>query len=77
MSWIWKTDMMGWVEQKLINLTTTIYMKRREPDTIIAPLGAEVPPTKPCKPVKSTTKAKQSTKATKPRARGRPARKKV
>lgn len=49
MSWIWKTKTMGWVEQKLIDITTTIYMKRREPDPTVAPLRVE--------PIKKTRKS--------------------
>ena len=58
MSWIWRTKTMGWIEQKLINLTTTIYMKRREPDPLIASLGLE-PPVK----TRKSTRAKSATRS--------------
>lgn len=63
MSWIWKTKTMGWIEQKLINLTTTIYLKRREPEPTIMPLGAEPTPTKPRKATKPVSKVKAKPKA--------------
>lgn len=76
MSWIWKTKTMGWIEQKLINLTTTIYMKRREPEPAIMPLGYESAPTKTRKSTKPTSRVKvKPAPKTKVSARGR--RKKV
>ena len=62
--------MMGWVEQKLISITTSIYMKRREPEPTIAPLGYEpVPKTrKATKPSSKVTKAKVTLKS---KARGK------
>lgn len=70
MSWIWKTKTMGWIEQKLINITTTIYMKRREPEPMIMPLGYEPPAvTKVKRPIKAKPlpNAKRTPKAVRSR----------
>lgn len=71
---MWNNKFMAWIEQKLIDLTSTVYLKRRE----IQPVVELVAPTmEPATPAKTRTLVKRTepskplvkSKAAKPKAK--------
>lgn len=55
MSWFWNTKFIGWLERQLIDVTTTIYIKRRG---VYAQDTQPVPRTQPRKSTKIPSRSK-------------------
>ena len=60
---MWNNKFMAWIEQKLIDLTSTVYLKRREVTPVVELTPPTMEPVKRVEPTKPLVKAKAKPKA--------------
>lgn len=66
---MWNNKFMAWIEQKLIDLTSTVYLKRREVQPVVELVAPTMEPTPA--PAKKRTFVKR-TEPTKPLVKAKP-----